>query len=548
MSDNNRNNNQDYLDLLGEYAQREKEEKTKEKIDENFYNQEEELSSINSEKSKTRVDLSVFDDEKPKKRRIQAPPMVKSDTPCEKNPFKRFAKWFKNLSKVKKIIFSIIAVILAIIIAIASAGGIFVIQKLSLIGDAFGKTGDDVIYEDEQFENIEIDIGSAGFKQSLIDWATIGNDKKMSSKNVINVLLIGVDSRNGTNTGNTDVMMLVSVNKSTKELKLISFFRDSYLYVEGEKSQFCTKLNAAYSMGGPETLIQTIENNYKIEIDNYVMVNFESFTEIIDAMGGVTVDVQQYEANEIVRYTKDAVNPPVGEGVTLDGEEALYFCRIRNCDSDGDVSRTRRQRQVIDSIISRVKEASVSDLNKYIDILLPYVDTGYSKTEIVSMGVKALTGGWVNYERTQLQMPPEDCRASGSANMWIWVVDYELAAYKLQMEIYGQSNIKISDDRISIIDVYNGANYSGSDNSDNNSNSDSTETTKPVVTTESQVTDNNISNNEPTEEATVNNTESSDVTGGEETGEPDTEENTENTEVPSTEPETEPPVTEESEE
>ena len=159
MSDNNRNNNQDYLDLLGEYAQREKEEKEKEKIDENFYNQEEELSSIKSEKSKTRVDLSVFDEEKPKKRRIQAPPLVKSDAPREKNPFKRFTKWFKSLSKAKKVIFSIIAVILAIIIALTSAGGIFVLQKLSLIGDAFGNTGEDVIYEDEQFEDIEIDIG-----------------------------------------------------------------------------------------------------------------------------------------------------------------------------------------------------------------------------------------------------------------------------------------------------------------------------------------------------------------------------------------------------
>lgn len=544
MSDNkNRNSNQDYLDLLGEYAQKEKEEnKETEKIDEGFYNKEEENSTIDSQKSKTRVDLSVFDNEKPKRRRVGAPPMVKSTEPKEKNPFKRFGKWFKNLSTIKKVIFSIIAVILVILIALTSAGGIFVIQKLSLLGDALGNNGDDVIYEDEQFEDIEIDIGSAGFKQSLIDWATIGNDKKMSSKNVINVLLIGVDSRNGTNTGNTDVMMLISVNKKTKELKLISFFRDSYLYIEGEKSQFCTKLNAAFSMGGPETLIQTIENNYKIEIDNYVMVNFESFTEIIDAMGGVTVDVQQYEANEIVRYTKGAVNPPVGDGVTLDGEEALYFCRIRNCDSDGDVSRTRRQRQVIDSILSRVKEASISDLNKYIDILLPYVDTGYSKTEIVSMGVKALTGGWANYERKQLQMPPEDCRTSGSANMWIWVVDYELAAHKLQMEIYGQSNIVITEDRVSIIDVYNGANYTGSNNSDNNNPDNIVDNTKPVITTQPQTTEtDNTQNIDPTEEATDDINSNTEVSTGETEVPETTEDNGTSDETTSPETETTPP-------
>ncbi len=548
MSDNNnRNSNQDYLDLLGEYAQREKEEnKTTEKIDENFYNNEEEISSIEYGNSKTRVDLSVFDDQKPVKRRVSAPPMVKTDEPKEKNLFKRFGKWFKKLPTVKKIIFSIIAIILAILIALFGAGGIFVAQKLSLLGDALGNNEEDIIYEDEDFEDIEIDIGSAGFKQSLIDWATIGNDRKMSSKNVINVLLIGADSRNGTNTGNTDVMMLISVNKKTKELKLVSFFRDSYLYVEGEKNSYCTKLNAAYSMGGPETLIKTIENNYKIEIDNYVMVNFESFTEIIDAMGGVTVDVQQYEAD--YNYKKFKVELPVGEDVTLNGEQALCFVRIRNCDADGDVSRTRRQRQVIDSILSRVKKASISDLNKYIDLLLPYVDTGYKKTEIVSMGIKALTGGWANYDRKQLQMPPEDCRTSGSANMWIWVVDYELAAHQLQMELYGQSNINITEDRVSIIDVYRGANYSGTSNSDSGNSNDVVTTTKPVITTEPQTTEEEVTgNNEPTEGISVDNTENTDATEGEEEPtETPTEGNTEEptTLPPETEPVTTPPETE----
>ena len=526
MSDNNnRNKYQDYLDLLGEYAQREKEEnyntemleegastetsgqeaptemlgenRPTEQIDVNFYNNEEEMSSIGSVGTRTRVDLSVFDDEKPLRRRISAPPMVKKSEPKEKNPFKRFAKWFKNLSTLKKILFSILAIILAIIISGIGTVVIMGFDWLSSMGTSINGNGDDIIYEDEEFEDIEIDIGSAGFKQSLIDWATIGNDRKMSSKNVINVLLIGADSRNGTNSGNTDVMMLISVNKKTKELKLVSFFRDSYLYVEGNKNSYCTKLNAAYSMGGPETLIQTIENNYKIEIDNYVMVNFESFEKIVDAMGGVTVDVQQYEAD--YNYKKFKVELPVGEDVTLNGEQALCFVRIRNCDSDGDVSRTRRQRMVIESMISRAKNSSVSEIKKYIDILLPYVDTGYKKTEIVSMGIKALTGGWVSYDRKQLQMPPEDCRTSGSANMWIWVVDYELAAHKLQMELYGQSNINISDDRTSIIDVYNGASYSGSSDK-----TDSTDkivvTTQPVTETEPVQNNDVTDNSEPTEE------------------------------------------------
>lgn len=381
----------------------------------------------------------------------------------EKNPVKRLAVWFNSLSKKKKIIVSVVAVFLAIILIFVSAAGIFVGQKFSLMGDNIDNPilqDDDIIYDDEEYENIEIDIGSAGFKQSLIDWATTGNDKHMSSKNVINVLLIGADSRSGRNEGNTDVMMLVSVNRKTKTLKMISFLRDSYLYIEGDNNSYCTKLNAAYSMGGPECLIETIENNYKIEIDNYVMVNFESFKEIVDAMGGITVDVQEYEAN----YTEGRFNldMPSGDGVTLNGKQALAFCRIRGSDADGDVSRTRRQRQVIDSMVNRVMSSSISEINKYIDVLLPYVDTGYSETQIISLGFRAITNGWAKYERNQLSMPSEDCRTSGDANMWIWVVDYQKAAYQLQMELYGTSNIDLDENRVTIIDVYRGANYSGS--------------------------------------------------------------------------------------
>lgn len=476
MSDgNNRNDDlRDYLDLLNEYAEKDSGKDGNKAENEAAA---EETSQENTHTS-DKINLDVFDNEKK-----AAPPPFKGKKAAKRKQnkyVKKISDWYNGLPKKKQIIVKVVAIFLAVVILLGTAFGIFVTQKFGLLGKNVGKeSSEDVIYDDDEFENIEIDIGSAGFKQALIDWATIGNDRHMSSKNVINVLLIGVDSRKGSNSGNTDVMMLLSLNKKTKQLKLISFLRDSYLYIEGKNNSYCTKLNAAYSMGGPETLLQTIENNYKIDIDNYVIVNFESFKSIINAMGGVTVDVQQYEAD--YNYKKFKINLPVGDNVTLNGEQALCFCRIRGCDADGDVSRTRRQRQVIDSIISRVKEASISDLNKYIDILLPYVETGYSEGQILSLGIKAVTGGWANYKRSQLQMPPEDCRISGSANMWIWVVDYQLAAYQLQTEIYGSSNITIDDDRTSIIDVYRGASYTGGGSSSGGSSSGNTDSNAIVV-------------------------------------------------------------------
>lgn len=497
MSDNNKREEglQDYMDLLDKMAEKDAKNQEKKPSPPPIKEKTDKKAEVKSEKTEN----------------------IRISDKKEKNVFRRLSKWFNNLPKKKKIIVSIIAILLAIILTLSAVLGIFVGQKFGLLGDNINNAEyDDTIYEDEDFDDINIDIGSADFKQALKDWATQGNDNKMSSKNVINVLLVGADRK--TNSGNTDVMMLVSLNKKTKQLKLVSFFRDSYLYIDSSKGSSCSKLNAAFSMGGPECLMETIENNYKIEIDNYVMVNFESFIEIIDAMGGITVDVQKYEAD--YNYKKFKVTLPYGENVTLNGEQALCFCRIRGCDSDGDVSRTRRQRQVIESIIDRVKTASMSDLNKYIDILLPYVDTGYSKTQILSLGVQALTGKWFNYERTQLQMPDEESRTSGSANAWIWVVDYQLAAHKLQTELYGKTNITLNEGRTSIIDVYRGVSYKGeyssNSSSDNSDDNNSATTTAPYNKPAPDATENQYIPDDTTEVITTQS----------ETEEPVTEETT----------------------
>lgn len=396
-------------------------------------------------------------------------------------------RWFYNLPKKRQRLLKVLSVFLVFTIILGTALGIFINNKFNMMGDPEQYT--DVIYEEEQFSDIDGDINASNFKDALKNWATTGNDQKMSSKNVVNVLLIGADSRQGTNTGNTDVMMLVSLNKKTKQIKLVSFMRDSYLYIEGKNNSYCAKLNAAFSMGGPETLLKTIENNYKIEIDDFVMVNFESFKAIIEAMGGITVDVQKYEANYANNRYK--LSMPYGDGVTLDGEEALAFCRIRGCDADGDVSRTRRQRQVINAMINRVTNASVSDLNKYLNALLPYVYTGFSKSEVLSLGMKAITNGWAFYERSELQIPTPETRTSGSMGSWIWVIDYQLAAQTLQNELYGESNIVLEDGRTTLIDIYKGTSGSGSSNGGGSSviedDSDNDDVTVPETTEENTV-------------------------------------------------------------
>ena len=224
----------------------------------------------------------------------------------------------------KRLFISVLSLILVLTITVTA----FVIDKFNKMGEKIDENPqetvasednqkDDIIFAEEP-GNIDIDIGSSDFKEAIKKWATTDNDKKMSDKSVINVLLVGFDSREGSYSGNTDVMMVASLNKKTKQIKLVSFLRDTYCYIETEKGSYYTKLNAAYSLGGIECLEKTIENNYKIEIDNYVLVNFESFKAIIDAMGGVTVKVEQYEA----AYLNDVMGLNVrwGESVRQQGD------------------------------------------------------------------------------------------------------------------------------------------------------------------------------------------------------------------------------------
>lgn len=311
--------------------------------------------------------------------------------------------------------------------------------------------------DNDPFDFGEIDdaIGR-DLKEILKNWAT-NDGMKMSNKNVINILLVGSDASasdpdraNVTEKGNTDVMMIVSVNKEKETIKLVSIMRDSYIYLHGYDRY--AKLNAACANGGPRYLVETIENNFKIAIDGYVMVDFDSFVKVIDVLGGITVDVPTYVANHL------GDNFPKGNGVLLNGKQALRFSRVRYSDADGDVSRVARQRQVINSLINRCKSASISDINAVSDVILANIRTNISRRAILNYGTKVITDGWANFARTEITMPTADTRMpySSKSTAWIWVVDYPLAAQQLQLELYGQTNIKLEENRKTAITIMKG--------------------------------------------------------------------------------------------
>ena len=379
---------------------------------------------------------------------------------------KRSAKEF-FMDNNKKNLKIFIIVVVAILVLAAVTMGIYVFAKVGLINiDKDGNVDPDyTLAPEDEFDNMYDAADTSGLDALITAWAKNGG-AKYSSKNIINVLLLGVDSETGkAEGGRSDAIILLSLNKKTKTITLVSFLRDCYTYMNINGSERCCKTNHAYFWGGPSALIETLENNYKIEIDHYISVDFKSFPKLIDALGGVTLKIEPYEADYINRTTTKIKKITSGDSVKLSGRQALVYSRIRHVDNEGDVGRTARQRTIITALIKSAQGASLGQLNNAMDIVLPNVHTNYGKGEIISLLTQAFAQKWMNYDIAQMVMPSEGNYVAARlytyygrvARMQLdtWVIDYPVAARELQLALYGKTNINIGSDHVSAIDLYN---------------------------------------------------------------------------------------------
>jgi polyisoprenyl-teichoic acid--peptidoglycan teichoic acid transferase len=179
---------------------------------------------------------------------------------------------------------------------------------------------------------------------------------EFTKREPISILLMGVDERRG-DRGRSDTLILITVNPNTKSMQMVSIPRDTRTEIVGKGIK--DKINHAYAYGGMEMTIATVENFLDIPIDYYFKVNMEGFKDIVDAVGGVTVHNDR-------AFTYEGVTFPKGE-ITLDGEKALKYARMRKQDPRGDFGRQDRQRQIIQAVID--KGASIQSLAKYDDVL-----------------------------------------------------------------------------------------------------------------------------------------------------------------------------------
>jgi len=212
---------------------------------------------------------------------------------------------------------------------------------------------------------------------------------------VYNILLIGTDNRGNEINGRSDAMIIFSINKRTKKIHLVSLMRGLYVDIPGRGFSM---LNNSFSFGGSKLLRQTIENNLRVKIDDYVLINFSGFVQAIDTVGGVEISLTEAEAKELNGQFGSALTA----GLTmLNGEQSLAYARIRHIDSD--YKRTGRQRKVIECLLTRMRGLSAADLDATMRQLLPLVKTNLSSTRMISLGLDLLKRK--SYPVSQLMLP-----------------------------------------------------------------------------------------------------------------------------------------------
>ena len=299
----------------------------------------------------------------------------------------------------------------------------------------------------------DFNLKNVGFNESIVSASEYTEGYQL-------IALVGVDSRDGgLEGGNSDTMLIACIDNSTKEVRLISIYRDTLLRVgeDSEGNGKYRKANYAYNAGGPEQFLTMLNSNLDLMITDYVTVDFNAVAEVVDLLGGIEVDLTSQEIVHMNNYCKETSDvtgksyTPIDEndpGVhKLNGVQAVSYCRIRYT-TGNDFKRAARQRLVITKMVEKAKKASLGTLNDIMDTVFPMVSTSFSKTEIVKLGSSILsynigeTAGFpfshymLDVEMWDLEKPL-DCVAP---------ITLESNVMELHEWLYGETNYQVSDE------------------------------------------------------------------------------------------------------
>ena len=313
--------------------------------------------------------------------------------------------------------FKILWIILGVIVVLVGGGFIFANY---MIDSTLGK-----MTTTEKLEKEEAEIS-----EEVI--------AKEEESQVVNIAIFGVDKNGDQTDGRSDAMKVLSLDAKNNVAKITSIQRDTLIYIPGVKQDF-EKLNHAYAYGGATLAMQTINYNFDLDLTRYVAFNFEGVQHVIDAMGGIELEIKEYEVPYISNVSKSGYQH-------LSGEQALGYMRVRYADSD--YVRMDRQTTVMKAMFSKLTTLGYTELLSLLNDCLPYVETNLTKDEILSLGMQALKVDLGNIQTYQVPRGGyEDINHTVSYNGYspLYVMNsYQDMVKDLHQNIYGDDNYEPS--------------------------------------------------------------------------------------------------------
>lgn len=333
----------------------------------------------------------------------------------------------------KKIVLIVLLAVMALILALILCGYLYI---HSILNNAQHEALDPNDLGISSAQNTETTTSDSSDTTSSADAAL--PDAPVELDDVTNILLCGVDSRDmSSTTGRSDAMMILTIDRVHNAIKLTSLARDTRVAVEGHGH---TKLTHAYAYGGAQLAVKTVNQNFNMNIQDVVSVNFGQLAAIIDYLGGVTLDVDADEM-EVMKQFIDELNRlgiptdyVTEPGVqTLTGGQAVVYARNRYTGTD--ITRMERQREVLHAMMDKAMKLKVTKYPEFLSMLLSECTTSLTEDEILSIGLWAVTS---KPSFQQMVLPNDNCHASGEMinGGWYFVYDLDTASKELHNFIY----------------------------------------------------------------------------------------------------------------
>ncbi len=290
-------------------------------------------------------------------------------------------------------------------------------------------------------------------------WATTNNEARMHLNTVTTYLLVVKEPGTvTTNYGNADIIALVSVNTDAKKVSVIALDNDCLVYVDLSNTTLTAdgpiyaKLNTAYANGGITLLEKTIEQNFKIEIDHYLVTDMEGLEDVANALDGVSVMLDE-KLKDMITDDFNVIMP--ADNTPLNGQQTVAYLREKR---DGARSRATRHADALAAAIKSAQAMSITEALDLVKILASVTVTDLAGTDLVGALRATVLGNWNDYNVVSYTSPKEENAVNYKDSDWIRVIDIPVEAQSIQDKLFNKTNITLNDSRLSAVELINAVN------------------------------------------------------------------------------------------